>query len=69
MSNSIKHEADAKKEYKPDKLVQITEWVNEKLYPVLGPPPLGPYENNDERMENENAKFPQQPEEKRDKNQ
>ncbi len=29
-----------------DKLVQATDWLNEKLYPILGPPPLGPYDDD-----------------------
>jgi len=27
-----------------DRLVQATEWLNMKLLPWLGPPPLGPYD-------------------------
>jgi len=43
------------------KVTKVTEWLNEKLYPILGPPPLGPQETNEERRVNENGKYPQQP--------
>lgn len=28
----------------------LIDWLNEKLYPVIGPPPLGPYEPIVERI-------------------
>jgi len=43
------------------KVTKATEWLNEKLYPILGPPPLGPYETNEERRVNENGQYPQEP--------
>ncbi len=37
-----------------DKIVQATDWLNEKLFPVLGPPPLGPYDDDTaERLRHE----------------
>ncbi len=35
---------------KDDKLVRATDWLNEKLYPMLGPPPLGPYDDDEATM-------------------
>ncbi len=29
-----------------NKITRATEWLNDKLYPILGPPPLGPYEDD-----------------------
>ncbi len=29
-----------------DRLVRATNWLNEKLLPILGPPPLGPYDDD-----------------------
>lgn len=29
-----------------DKIVQAANWLNEKLLPILGPPPLGPYDDD-----------------------
>lgn len=42
-------------------VAKATEWLNEKLYPILGPPPLGPYETNEERRVNEHGQYPQEP--------
>ncbi len=34
----------------PDGLRGFIEWLEEKLYPALGPPPLGPYDDIVEKV-------------------
>jgi len=42
-----------------NKIVQATDWLNEKLFPVLGPPPLGPYDDDSaERLRHERGDDP-----------
>ena len=33
-----------------DGYLKLVDWLNEKLYPLIGPPPLGPYEPVVERI-------------------